>query len=1360
MTKPQIYINTDLRGSDGVLTENWSSVDINTDVNITIKDKIKDSKDVGKVFTAYSNQFKLPASKTNNRVFKRFSNPNIFDGFDPRRKYDALIKLNGTDFKKGYIKLNSVNLKNNMPVSYNVQFFGEITSFKDIIGDAKLKDLAYLSRFKYENNYENVIKGFTSGFDVEYVTGVKEYSYIIVQTPATSDGDIVFSIDGDSYSVWVSSIWTTGSVLVALANYINSNVPNHTAVVDGFLVRVNATIFGDMTDSDFTSFPAGLTAVWRTPRDGEPSGASTGDTITVENPNGNFKYPLISHTRGFEYDDDGFHIILSDEQRDAGHVPDSDDRLDPSDLKPSMKIELIFDAIEDLFPAIKFNKEWLFGKKIGQQQLTSIGITVGPTSSGTIELTLNENTYELSVTSGNTPEEVSVEIANQINAGIEGYVAAANPSGGVGVLIGAIEVGLEEHTTLDIGTTGIVFSLANLDGYISGEEGASTLKDLYIWLHNRKGYLGYETSTGDVQNNVLTLRLTEEGYGAAENNFELLSSNPAEGNTHTSNVNYASDLRRITQDNVYEDTFEYIRQSHRVELYLYDVIGSGDINIEIAARDINSGRTFQESQTFNFDGTSNDDVSLLLEIPFFSYTRKEYEVGFSISANSTINSYLPQVQLRKITKEKDGFFDTTEVTNEYNSFRISTVTASQTYNNFNTINPQLLMPDMKIIDFLSDIFKTYNLVAFEEANTDLKPNAAPYLINIKSLDDYLDSGNQYDITQYIDISDTTVSRISPYKKVNYSYPDPKTFLAINQKEITGDNFGNVTFDVNNFAEEGNTSTNSLLFDGSSYDVKPKFEKMMFERLVNVDSGNLTNYQWGWFVADNTGQNFPNPTIGKPLLHYINNRKAVVGHKIKWSDGTDDYSDYYNAPSNVDDSEENTTHFNSEFDEWNRNINYNSIFSNFHDRYIKGIYSAYAKRFEVKAYLPPAVISKLGLNDTLIIDSVSYIIDSMDININKALTKLNLLRVTDTFKEFEGTTVEEQGGTLSFRIETTSSNQIVELPYSLAGTYNGTVYWGDDSNSFNSYEEREHTYATAGEYVISIEGNASVIDFDLINKTYYKELISFGENSDLDKLSIRGLGSGFDMSSVSDKPNFRPSSVISFYQTNGAINMIEEWDVSNVVTMTDAFSNSNFNQAIGGWDVSNVTNMENMFAFNSSFNKYIGDWNVSNVADMSGMFSFSSSFNENITEWNVSNVLDMDSMFRSATVFNQDISGWNVSNVTDMGSMFKYADAFNQPIGTWDVSSVTDMSGMFNNADSFQNDISDWNLSSITSMVNFMDTHQYSTTYYTNLLTSLVDSGQTNVTLDFDLTHFWGWTSRNILTNDRGWIITDAGIQNQ
>ena len=45
------------------------------------------------------------------------------------------------------------------------------------------------------------------------------------------------------------------------------------------------------------------------------------------------------------------------------------------------------------------------------------------------------------------------------------------------------------------------------------------------------------------------------------------------------------------------------------------------------------------------------------------------------------------------------------------------------------------MPDYKAIDFLSDLFKLYNLVAFEEVQYD-----GSYKINIQSYDYYINSG--------------------------------------------------------------------------------------------------------------------------------------------------------------------------------------------------------------------------------------------------------------------------------------------------------------------------------------------------------------------------------------------------------------------------------------------------------------------------------------------------------------------------------------------------------------------------------------------------------------------------------------------
>lgn len=1339
MTKAQIFINTDLRNPDGTISENWISADINPDVNITVKDKIKDSKDVGKVFAAYTNQFKLPASKTNNKIFKRFANPAIFDGFDPRRKYDAIIKLNGVDFKKGYIKLNSVNLKDNNPVSYSVQFFGEITSLKDILSDIKLKDLNLLSNFRYENTAANVRTGFEKGFNVELSSGSFEQTYIAITGGATSSGFLRLELDGEEYDIEMSANSTVAETAVAIALFVNVNVGGHSAtIIQQNNVLIYANEVGNKVNSTMNVNSTGVLATLTTLEEGEPAGSSGSNGVVLENSNGNFKYSLISHTTGFEYDNDGFHRILSLEERDDNYVVELKDRLDFTDLKPSMKIKLIFDAIEHDFPMVKFNKEWLFGEDAGVRQLSKIAFSIGASSAGNITVSLNGVDYLVEIPvggSGAAAEAVSDAINN-----ISGYVASV--SNIKNVIIQSQSYGPEEDTSVvDTDSTGVSFTVETTEGGVLSveKEGGSTLKDLYMWLHNRKGAIGYESTTGDVERNQVIRMLRNNGAGADQNEWEYLSGD--------------GDLRTITNNSFQDDPFDifnYTRESHRIKVTipLTSISGSGDITIKINVYQKDDNVKYVEKEkTFS----PSEEAELIADIPFRKYEKMEYYVSVVITADSTVNTYKPLLELTKTTRVKTSINLPETSTTLTNSFAFFDNT-SDVYSNLSYINPQRLMPDMKIIDFLSDIFKTYNLVAFEER---LDDNS--FLINVKSYDDYLDSGNQYDITNYINIESTNVSRISPFKSVEYNYSKPTTFLAINQKEITGDDFGNVKFNVNNFDEEGSNSSNSLLFDGNTYKVEPKFEKMMFERLVNVDTSNLTNYQWGWFVADNRGDNFPNPTIGKPLLHYINNRKAVVGHEILWKDNVTG-GDYYNAPSNVDDSELNTTHFNAEFDEWNRNINENSIFNNFHKKYIQGIYSAYAKRFEVKAYLPPAIFSKLQLNDTLIIDRISYIIDSMDININKALTKLNLLRVTDTFKVFEGTPESEQDTFLSFKVVTTSANEVVELPYASNSTYSGTVFWGDGETSVNTYSQREHTYAAAGEYTIRIDGQARIIDFSLVDRTAYTEFVSFGELSNLSKLNLVSFGSNFDMSNLIDKPNFTPFSSFSMSGTNGVVNLIEQWDMSKVTNLASAFSNSNFNQAIGGWDVSSAANMFAMFSNNTTFNKSLANWDVGNVWTMEGMFN-NTVFSGNLSKWNVINVKSMKQMFQN-TDYNGSIHVWNVDNVEDMSSMFSGNSTFNKNIGIWNVENVKDMSGMFYNATSFDNDISSWNLASIEDMSLFMSTHQYDTTYYSNLLKNLDASGVTNVTLDFDLTTFWGdgdtFSARNALTNTKGWTITDLG----
>ena len=118
-------------------------VELFKDESITITESIQNVKDIEKVFTAFSQSFSVPASKTNNKIFKHYYNFDIVGGFDARKKVDATIELNSMPFQTGKIKLEGVDLKGNKPHTYRITFFGDIVELKDELGEAKLSDLNF-----------------------------------------------------------------------------------------------------------------------------------------------------------------------------------------------------------------------------------------------------------------------------------------------------------------------------------------------------------------------------------------------------------------------------------------------------------------------------------------------------------------------------------------------------------------------------------------------------------------------------------------------------------------------------------------------------------------------------------------------------------------------------------------------------------------------------------------------------------------------------------------------------------------------------------------------------------------------------------------------------------------------------------------------------------------------------------------------------------------------------------------------------------------------------------------------------------------------------------------------------------------
>ena len=77
------------------------------------------------------------------------------------------------------------------------------------------------------------------------------------------------------------------------------------------------------------------------------------------------------------------------------------------------------------------------------------------------------------------------------------------------------------------------------------------------------------------------------------------------------------------------------------------------------------------------------------------------------------------------------------------------------------------IPEMKVIDFLSGIFKMFNLTAFVNNSG---------TIVVKTLDSYYTGGATYDITEYVDIESSQVNVALPFKEIQFGYEDTDSFF--------------------------------------------------------------------------------------------------------------------------------------------------------------------------------------------------------------------------------------------------------------------------------------------------------------------------------------------------------------------------------------------------------------------------------------------------------------------------------------------------------------------------------------------------------------------------------------------------------
>ena len=307
--------------------------------------------------------------------------------------------------------------------------------------------------------------------------------------------------------------------------------------------------------------------------------------------------------------------------------------------------------------------------------------------------------------------------------------------------------------------------------------GSTAFSNLYLWLSRNKGKIGGE-------DDVLKTRIIGDWTytGSGSNPFNV------SGSLWTLSVVKFTNTFTGQLDITTSDTDPYT----------------------LKAVDIENGVTLIEED--NLVGNSTISVEFI--------NTGSHQVRFVLESTSSISFDAD------LTVEETIFATSTTTTAPYEANGISTTEEIIITDN---------VPDMKNIDFLTGIFKMFNLTAYyidDIADADFGK------IYVDTLDNYYadainnPSSGSYDVSNMVDISNTNVDAPVNYTGIDFKYEEPSTLLAINHREQFNDVFGNERTRLTNIDK------------GEIYSVEAPFEHMKFERLFDDNKSSSSPYHTG------------------------------------------------------------------------------------------------------------------------------------------------------------------------------------------------------------------------------------------------------------------------------------------------------------------------------------------------------------------------------------------------------------------------------------------------------------------------------------------------------------------------------------
>lgn len=307
-------------------------------------------------------------------------------------------------------------------------------------------------------------------------------------------------------------------------------------------------------------------------------------------------------------------------------------------------------------------------------------------------------------------------------------------------------------------------------------------------------------------------------------------------------------------------------------------------------------------------------------------------------------------------------------------FDVYSVPAFNTNNNF-IFDIAQQIPELKVLDFLTGLFKMFNLTAYVENN----------IIVVKTLDDFYSTGNVHNITKYIKVDSKSVNTALPFKQIEFGYEDTKTLLALKHNQQFNYEWGKEIY--NELPE----------IEGGVYKVLLPFSHMKFERLYDIFDNSLTDIQWGYSANDNFNAATGNyeASLNKPLLFYPIGKNDPTGFSFKKTTSTHQLITDYILPSNSLELDPlvstSNINFKAELNEWTATNDFtDTLFFKYYQDYIMQVFNPKNRLTKIKAILPISIMMNFKLNDRFKIVDRLFRINKITTNLTTGESDIELL----------------------------------------------------------------------------------------------------------------------------------------------------------------------------------------------------------------------------------------------------------------------------------------------------------------------------------------------------------------------------------